>query len=107
MKKQTILTIVILVAFILFFVLNKFGFTSISQIGSGAFTIAIFISCLSNIKTINKKRFAISMSILIAPILVLIYAFTFDENNSYLVYGSLICVLLSLPIGRLIVHSHL
>ncbi|MBU3217850.1 hypothetical protein LL033_24925 (plasmid) [Clostridium estertheticum] len=106
MKKNSISVIIIFILLILSFVLSKLGFTLISQIGNGVVIIALLILCLPNIKTMNKTRFTIAMSITITPCLVLLYALFFMDTNTYLLYGSSICILLSFPIGLTIIHFH-
>jgi hypothetical protein len=103
MGKKSTPTIIIFLALILFITLDKLGLTLISQIGMGAVTIVILILNLPNIKAMNKKLLAISLSITIIPGLILVFAMFFVTENNYLLDGSLICFLLSFPISLVVV----
>lgn len=102
MKKEHILTITLFVLLILSVVLDKLGLALISKIVGGLLTIGGLIVGLPNIKAMNKKLFAIVMSITIVPALLLVYAMF--SINIYLMWGSLICLILSFPIGITIIQ---
>jgi hypothetical protein len=106
MGKKSTPTIIIFLALILFITLDKLGLTLISQIGMGAVTLAILILNLHNIKAMNKKLLAISMSITIVSGLVLVFAMFFVTENNYLLDGSLICFLLSFPLSLVVVEIY-
>lgn len=104
MEKKSVLKILLFSVAILCVVLKALGFGLISQIGVGIVAIITLILNKSNLKAIPKKNFSAVMAIMLIPVFIFIYAVFFQTDNVYLLYGSLICFFVSIPISIAIVY---
>ena len=106
MKKKTAVTIISLGAVILFIILGICGAKIISQIGMAFFSVITLLSNLKNAKTMRKKILFIAISNNIVMGCMLFYFVFFYPDNTYLMYGSLICFFISFPVSLAIVSIY-
>ena len=99
MKKKSTPIIILFVILILSIVLRELGFTLISKIIAGLFTIAALLLSLPNIKAMNKKLLAFSITITGVPGIVSIYAMFFHADSLYWLFGSFVCFILGIIIS--------
>lgn len=105
MKKQHIVTIILFVILGISIILDKIGFTLISRVVGGVFTIVTLILRLDDIKAMNKKLLATALTINLVPGCVLLYTI-FMTTNSKLMYGSMICFFISIPVALVVVEIY-
>lgn len=106
MEKKYISNIILFATLISYLILDKLGFTLLSRIISGMLIIAFFIISLPNFKAMNKKLLATTVGINLVPFLVFVYALIFQNNNSYWLWGSAVCFLLSFPISFIVIYFY-
>lgn len=104
MRRKSTITIILFIALISFITLGKLGFESISRIGMGIFTIVALIVSLPDIKAMNKHLLATVMTITLIPAFVFIYSMFFSTKD-YMIYGSLICFIISFPISIVVIYK--
>jgi hypothetical protein len=106
MDKKYVSNIILFAMLISYLILNKLGFTLLSRIISGMLIIVFFIISLPNFKAMNKKLLATIVGINLVPFLVFVYALIFQNDNSYWLWGSTICFLISFPISFIVIYFY-
>jgi hypothetical protein len=103
MKNDVIKLLIVTIIVAVYIMLDKLGLSLISQIYKATVAIIILIVMLKVISDAGHKIHIRVVSVNITLALIMMFSLFFVDSNEYLLWGSAVCFLISVPIGILVI----